>query len=1532
LSPRRHGNKILLICLAVVIVASLFSQYPLFRGYTASAQTYQPCNCAVFRLDDLEDNSLNNPMVSIMDQFISHDKQLNTDIIVSRIGNVGPSGKVLTKIQEGHQKGLFELGIHGWDHIKYWSLTEAQQRDHFTQANSKLQSLFGDKSRVFGAPFNAFDSNTIKAMAESGLDTLSTGYDEEAATTNIYKVSDSFTTDNSIIPLSEVTYNDPTTGQHIKREMYHVPFSVSILNLKSLGYSGDDLTNQVISMVKSNIAKYGFSLVILHPDDVAFYDSTKGANSNIVDSAKLQGLADIINRVTAEGISFGNFGTVTPPPTFEPVANDAPIANAGYDTTVKGNNTVMLDGSGSKDPDGTIASYRWTQVSGDNVSLSDPSAIQPTFVTPTVTSDTKLSFVLTVTDDSGQSANDTVIVNVKNTANNVPPVAKLSATSLTLTVGESSMLDAGASFDLNGDPLNYTFTQTSGTNGSLVVDSNNSAKATFIAPSVASDETATIQVTVTDDSGASDQANVAITVKFTRQTTTLVLNPVSSVPWGKNIVASGKLTIPAASSDEQATGIGGATITFDGTGAVNLGSTTTKSDGTFTVVGAPPAGTSSSLIVQAHYAGDPDHRPSSSTTREYSTTKHSVLLTLSISSTSLSAGQTFIATTTLKDSTTNALMSGKNITFTADSPITIADQTTDSTGKAIVTLKAPPSAGTYAITAHFAGDSLYTAGDSSTVSIAVNDPVPVLVLNSLINVAWGKDVVASGKLTITDANGVTTGIAGATITFDGTGASTLANTTTGSDGTFNTKGTSPNSVATGLAVQAHFAGDSNNNYPPTNSAIRTYSTTKHNTGLTVTLSPTSTASSQSYTVSTALTDSTLGIALSGKTLTFAADSPITIADQTTDSTGKTKVTLTAPFSAGTYNIQAHLASDDLYVGKDSTVAVLSVTGVSPVLVENSLVNVPWGGTVKVTGRLTTTNPDGTSTGIGSAIITFDGTGTSNIGSTTTGSDGTFTASGIAPTSPGTGWAVQAHYAGDSANPPANSAIRTYSTTKHNVALALSVSPTLLSTGETYTVTATLKDSNIPISGKTLTFAADSPITIADQTTDSTGKTKVTLTAPFSAGTYNIQAHLASDDLYNSKDSSSVEVTVTGSPPTLTLNSISNVAWGKDVTVTGKLTTLNSDGSTSGIDGATITFDGTGASNLASTTTGTDGSFTAKGASPSTVAAAWKVQGHYAGNTDLQAANSLVKTYDTTKHSTTLTLSMSPTTVSTGQSYTVTTTLRDSTINVVLAGKTITFTADSPITIADQTTDSTGKTKVTLTAPFSAGTYNIQGHNAGDDLYSSKDSSTLQLTVTNTAPTLTLNSISNVAWGKDVTVTGKLTTLNSDGSTSGIDGATITFDGDGAANLPSVTTSSDGSFTAKGASPSTVAAAWKVQGHYAGDSDHKTADSNTKTYSTTKHNTALTLTVSPTSVSANQSYTVSTTFRDSTINVVLAGKTITFTADSPITIADQKTDSSGKTKITLDAPHTSNTYDIKAAFNGDDLYNVKDSSTITLTVH
>jgi hypothetical protein len=139
--------------------------------------------------------------------------------------------------------------------------------------------------------------------------------------------------------------------------------------------------------------------------------------------------------------------------------NRPPEAKAGADQSVDTLATVMLDGSGSSDPDGdTPLTYGWAQTGGRTVTLSAPSAISPTFTAPDDPS--VLTFTLVVTDsvNGPDPTPDVVLV----TVNNQPPVAAAGPDRAVDTLSQVT-LDGSASTDPDGDtPLMYGWTQTGG--------------------------------------------------------------------------------------------------------------------------------------------------------------------------------------------------------------------------------------------------------------------------------------------------------------------------------------------------------------------------------------------------------------------------------------------------------------------------------------------------------------------------------------------------------------------------------------------------------------------------------------------------------------------------------------------------------------------------------------------------------------------------------------------------------------------------------------------------------------------------------------------------------------------------------------------------------------------------------------------------------------------------------------------------------------------------------------------------------------
>ena len=187
-------------------------------------------------------------------------------------------------------------------------------------------------------------------------------------------------------------------------------------------------------------------------------------------------------------------------------ANQLPVANAGADITITlPTNIANLNGSGSSDPDGTIASYSWTQVSGPATATISTSTAVSTGLAGLLQG--VYVFSLKVTDNSGAVNLDSVKVTV-NAAANQPPVANAgSSKTITLPVNSTS-LDGSLSSDADGSISSYAWTQVSGPATSTITGAGTSvATATGMVAGLY-----TFQLIVTDNKGATASATVKVTV------------------------------------------------------------------------------------------------------------------------------------------------------------------------------------------------------------------------------------------------------------------------------------------------------------------------------------------------------------------------------------------------------------------------------------------------------------------------------------------------------------------------------------------------------------------------------------------------------------------------------------------------------------------------------------------------------------------------------------------------------------------------------------------------------------------------------------------------------------------------------------------------------------------------------------------------------------------------------------------------------------------------------------------------------------
>jgi len=194
-------------------------------------------------------------------------------------------------------------------------------------------------------------------------------------------------------------------------------------------------------------------------------------------------------------------------------ADTQPIVNAGIDQTVNEGLTVSLLGTGS-DADGGVT-FSWVQTGGISVTLSNSALSNPTFTAPVVTGTIMLTFELTVTDSTGNSVIDTVLITILNFDS--PPTVN-AGPDQTVNEGDPVSL-AGSGSDSEG-PVTFSWTQTAGT--TVTLSDTTISNPGFIAPNVPSDEVLTFTLTVTDNGGNSEADSVAIRVLDTDNTLPLV--------------------------------------------------------------------------------------------------------------------------------------------------------------------------------------------------------------------------------------------------------------------------------------------------------------------------------------------------------------------------------------------------------------------------------------------------------------------------------------------------------------------------------------------------------------------------------------------------------------------------------------------------------------------------------------------------------------------------------------------------------------------------------------------------------------------------------------------------------------------------------------------------------------------------------------------------------------------------------------------------------------------------------------------------
>lgn len=237
------------------------------------------CNCVIFRLDDVQDYFVYRAQLSVMDLFILKNHSLSLGIIMNHIGE---DDKIVQKVLEGKQKGLFELALHGWEHNDFSAMSRKQQQSALIESNKKMLALFGEKSQIFIPPMNKFNNNTLTVMNELGLKIISSDTNQDRH--RHFAASES--------------------SDDVKKGVLHMP-AVTGVRVVHQGEWVRVPAEEIISEVQNSISKYGYGVIMMHPQD--FVKLKNGKHTQSLDRAQLKELLRLVQLLESKNIKIGTF-------------------------------------------------------------------------------------------------------------------------------------------------------------------------------------------------------------------------------------------------------------------------------------------------------------------------------------------------------------------------------------------------------------------------------------------------------------------------------------------------------------------------------------------------------------------------------------------------------------------------------------------------------------------------------------------------------------------------------------------------------------------------------------------------------------------------------------------------------------------------------------------------------------------------------------------------------------------------------------------------------------------------------------------------------------------------------------------------------------------------------------------------------------------------------------------------------------------------------------------------------------------------
>lgn len=241
----------------------------LIQNYQAIRSNTSGCNCAAFRLDDIQDYWLTDSQIEVMEIFNERDIPLTIGIIGNKIGD---DEGIVSYIQQRLPSDLLEIANHGWNHEHFTEYNLTTQSLFIKNTNTNIQKIFGITPSVFIPPYNEFNADTIYAMNKNHITYFSSSTSQSKPPYNLKNSQ-----------LNNFPEAASTGKQTYKGSL-----------IEGISY---DIT---LYELHKSISERGFAVIMMHPQEFSIVEN--GKYSENVNWNQIKELELLLDRLKIEGI------------------------------------------------------------------------------------------------------------------------------------------------------------------------------------------------------------------------------------------------------------------------------------------------------------------------------------------------------------------------------------------------------------------------------------------------------------------------------------------------------------------------------------------------------------------------------------------------------------------------------------------------------------------------------------------------------------------------------------------------------------------------------------------------------------------------------------------------------------------------------------------------------------------------------------------------------------------------------------------------------------------------------------------------------------------------------------------------------------------------------------------------------------------------------------------------------------------------------------------------------------------------------